>query len=121
MRQFEHRGFTLVEIMIVVAIIGILVSIATPGFIKAREQAQSKACMESQWKMEGAVDTWAIDTGKQTGDPADGTEIVGFSKYVKTWPVCPVADTDKSVPTHIVMPAVGSPALCPHTIVSHER
>ena len=50
----SRKGFTLVEIMIVVAIIGILVSIATPGFINARKQSRAKACQESQEKLDGA-------------------------------------------------------------------
>jgi len=54
MVESSTKGFTLVEIMIVVAIIGILVGIAVPGFIRARTQSQGKACCENLQKIDGA-------------------------------------------------------------------
>jgi prepilin-type N-terminal cleavage/methylation domain-containing protein len=103
------KGFTLVEIMIVVAIIGILVGIAVPGFIKAREKAQANACMEGQTKMEGAVDNYAIDNGLKTGDATiTSALIVGPTLYLKTAPTCPVG------PVLIAIPPVGNVAICPN-------
>ena len=113
------KGFTLVEIMIVVAIIGILVTIAVPGFIKAREKAQANACQEAQLKMDGAVDNYAIDNGKKTGDTAPTASlIIGYNLYLKTAPTCPVG---ASGPTHIVIPVVGSSSVCPNTVAAHKR
>lgn len=120
----NSKGFTLVEIMIVVAIIGILVGIAVPGFIKAREKAQANACQESQAKMDGAVDNLAIDTGLKSGDPAPAeSAIVGYNQYLKTAPVCPVSQGGSGGPTKIVIPAVGSSSVCPitPTIDTHVR
>jgi prepilin-type N-terminal cleavage/methylation domain-containing protein len=106
------NGFTLVEIMIVVSVIGILTGIAVPGFVKAREKAQSTACMESQSKMDGAVDIYAIDTGKKTGDVVtDPSVLIGKLQYVKTWPRCPV-EAGSNGPAHIAIPAVGSSSFC---------
>lgn len=111
-------GFTLVEIMIVVAIIGILVGIAVPGFIKAREKAQANACQEAQSKLDGAVDNYAIDNGKATGAaaPADSA-IIGYNLYLKTIPKCPIG------PTRLVTPLVGSSSVCPNvgTAPTHKR
>ena len=121
MLQRRKSGFTLVEIMIVVAIIGILVGIAVPGFVKAREKAQSNACLEAQQKMDGAVDCYAIDTGKKTGDPApSSTHIIGRTQYVKTWPRCPVGSNG---PTPILIPKIGSSSVCPvePAIATHKR
>jgi len=110
------KGFTLVEIMIVVAIIGILVAIAVPGFIHAREQAQAKACMEAQDKMEGSVDQWALETGAKTGDagPAWST-LVGATGYLRRTPVCPVGQTP------VAIPAVGGSVSCPTSTAGHTR
>ncbi len=118
----KKRGFTLVEIMIVVAIIGILVAIAVPGFLKAREKAQQNACLEAQEKMEGAVDNWALDEGKTTGDQANASDIIGYSLYLKEQPTCPLDQNNVTYsngevdegPDPIVIPEVGQPAACPN-------
>ncbi len=60
------KGFTLVEIMIVVAIIGLLAAIAIPNFVKARESAQTNACISNLKQIEGAIVLYNLDTG---GDP----------------------------------------------------
>ena len=54
-------GFTLVEIMIVVAIIGLLATIAIPNFVRARLKAQQSACINNLRQIEGAKQTWALE------------------------------------------------------------
>ncbi|NQT32927.1 MAG: prepilin-type N-terminal cleavage/methylation domain-containing protein [Candidatus Omnitrophica bacterium] len=82
-------GFTLVEIMIVVAIIGLLAAIAIPNFVKARENAQKNACVANLKQIEGAKVLWALDGG--SGTPALGTDLV--DDYIKKEPHCPAEST----------------------------
>ncbi len=74
-------GFTLVEIMIVVAIIGILAAIAIPNFMRARANAQQKACINNLRQIDGAINEWALETGQSTGATVGGVATV--SAYIK--------------------------------------
>jgi len=63
------QGFTLVEILIVVAIIGLLASIAVPSYVKARDNSQQNACINNLRQIDGASQTWALENKKTSGDP----------------------------------------------------
>ena len=82
-----HRtksAFTLVEIMIVVAIIGLLAALAIPGFVKARKQSQGRRILNDARLMDAAIDQWALEKGI-----TDGTAVntVDAATYLKsgTW------------------------------------
>ena len=64
----RQTAFTLVEIMIVVAIIGLLTVLAIPSFIKARKQSQGRRIMNDIRQMDAAIDQWALDAGKKDGN-----------------------------------------------------
>jgi len=87
------HGFTLVEIMIVVAIIGILIAIAVPGFIRARSQSRMRACQENLQKIDGAKEQWALENNVQTGVTPTATDLYGENLYVRSTPVCPGGGT----------------------------
>ncbi|MBI5772626.1 MAG: prepilin-type N-terminal cleavage/methylation domain-containing protein [Verrucomicrobia bacterium] len=84
----RKSGFTLVEIMIVVAIIGLLAAIAIPNFVKARTTAQKNACVANLKQIDGAVQQWALENKKSSGDTATTTDVLAFLKG-STLPACP--------------------------------
>ena len=67
----SRAAFTLVEIMIVVAIIGLLAALSIPSFVKARKQSQGRRIVQDARQMDGAVDQWALEMGKKDGDTID--------------------------------------------------
>jgi prepilin-type N-terminal cleavage/methylation domain-containing protein len=76
----SHKGFTLVEIMIVVAIIALLAAIAVPGFLRARKRSQASRILNDLRMIDSAVDQYAIETGRKTGDPV---AVSDWTNYVK--------------------------------------
>ena len=76
----RRGGFTLVEIMIVVAIIALLAAIAVPGFLRARKRSQASRIINDLRLIDSAVDQYAIETNKTSGVTVPVTE---WTKYLK--------------------------------------
>ena len=76
----RRGGFTLVEIMIVVAIIAMLAAIAVPNFLRARKRAQATRVLEDLRMIDSAIDQYAIETNKTTGAAVNWNDIKAYLK-----------------------------------------
>jgi prepilin-type N-terminal cleavage/methylation domain-containing protein len=106
----KRGGFTLVEIMIVVAIIALLAAIAVPGFLRARKRSQASKIINDLRLIDSAVDQYAIETAKKTGDPV---AVSDWTNYLKKDTVLYSTGQDlfgddygpQTVDTHVSVPA----------------
>ncbi len=92
-RLSRRSGFTLVEIMIVVAIIGLLAAIAIPNFVKARGTSQRSACIANLKQIDGAKATWALESKAAANVVPGNDELYGPDKYLREEPRCPANGT----------------------------
>lgn len=89
-RLWRHwRGFTLIEIMIVILIIAVLLAIALPNFLKARERSYANTCQANLRTVQAAKEQWQDETKAPAAAVPTWTDLVGPTKYIKSMPVCP--------------------------------
>lgn len=89
-RVSEQSGFTLIEIGIVVALVGLLATIATPTWVRARTQSQTSTCINNLKQIDGAKQQWALETKQAATAVPDYTDI---SSYLKRNVTCPSGGT----------------------------
>jgi len=89
LNPYSRGGFTLVEIMIVVSIIGLLSAIAVPNFVRARNTSQADACLNNLRQLDSALQQWALENSKDSGD-APNPGALGAYLRGGALPTCPV-------------------------------
>jgi len=112
----KRAGFTLVELMIVVAIIGMLAAIAIPNFVRARSQSQTQACINNLRQIDDATQEWALDTLQAA------TATVSFGNiqpYLKNQITCPSAGDSGTFASSYTLTTVSNKPVCNYFPATH--
>lgn len=88
-QRSSRLGFTLVEVMVVVAIVGLLVGLAVPNALKARKSAAKQLCVGNMVQIEAAKNRWALDQNKEVSEIPTWSDLVGTNLYLRAEPSCP--------------------------------
>src|SRR5215471_4634222 len=89
-KSAAQRGFTLLEIMIVVSVIGLLAAIAIPNMIKARSTSQRNTCINNLRQISAAMQQWAMELKKGPNSPVTADDVL---PYMKSSVICPSGGT----------------------------
>lgn len=106
-----RRGFTLVEIMIVIIIIGLLAGLAIPEMIRARDTTRANICINNMVEIRDSIDMWVLETGAEPDAAVNMSDLV--PTYIKSEPRCPIGNAPYVLTTVGADPVVTCPNLAP--------
>ena len=105
----KAAGYTINEVLILVAIIGIIAAVVVPNFIRSKAAARQNTCISNLQQIQSAVQIWAIDNG--AADIATPTRDQLVPSYIKIWPNC--------MKKEYSVPAVNAEPECPNGTEGH--
>jgi len=91
MSRISHRargGFTLIEMLIVLGILGIILALAIPNFTRSRAEARKQLCIENLSQIESAKQLWGLENQKHAGSIPLSSDLIGPTSYIKIMPQC---------------------------------
>ncbi len=115
-RTSNKSGFTLVEIMIVVAIIGLLAAIAIPNFVRARTTSQMNACINNLRQIDGAIQQYALENKLAANA---GVTTADITPYLKNSVTCPSAGAGATIDTSYTVVDCQTAPVCKIVPLTH--
>ena len=108
----QQKGFTLVEMMVVVFILGLLVAVAMPSWMNTRARAQARACSANLRQLHQAKEMYALSKGLRNGTPVQMSDLV--PNFLQAEPFCPAGGGRAHTPNPI-----GTDPTCPTGLPNH--